>query len=125
MRRGRPVVLVVDDDSGCRESFRLVLEDEFELLEGPDGPRALEIVRGTPVDLVLLDVHLPGMDGIEVLERIKAVDDGIKVILVTAVKTVRTAAAAVKLGAFDCLTKPFDADELFSLIRRALERRSF
>ncbi|MFQ5947013.1 MAG: response regulator, partial [Anaerolineae bacterium] len=114
------VVLVVDDDSGCRDSFRLVRGDEFELLEAPDGPRALEIVRSTPVDLVLLDVHLPGMDGIEVGERIKAVDDGIKVILVTAVKTVRTAAAAVKLRAFDCLTKPFDADELFSLVRRAV-----
>jgi DNA-binding NtrC family response regulator len=64
------------------------------------------------------------MDGIEVLERIKALDEGIEVILVTAVKTVRTAVAAMKLGAFDYLTKPFEEDELLSLSRRALERRA-
>src|SRR5207249_11707012 len=63
-------------------------------------------------------------DGIEVLERMKAVDDGVEVILVTAVKTVRIAVDAMKLGAFDYLTKPFDEDELLSLIRRALEKRS-
>jgi two-component system, NtrC family, response regulator AtoC len=73
---------------------------------------------------VLLDIRLPGMDGIEVLERIKTLDEGIEVILVTAVKTVRTAVAAMKLGAFDYLTKPFEEDELLSLSRRALERRA-
>ncbi len=120
----RPVVLVVDDDAGLRESFRLILEDEYEVVDAPDGRRALEIVRSRQVDLVLLDIRLPGMDGIEVLERIKALDDAVEVILVTAVKTVRTAVAAMKLGAFDYLTKPFEETELLSLVRRALERRS-
>jgi two-component system, NtrC family, response regulator AtoC len=64
------------------------------------------------------------MDGIEVLERIKAIDEGVEVILVTAVKTVRTAVEAMKLGAFDYVTKPFDEDELLSLVRRALHKRS-
>src|SRR3990167_2303199 len=64
------------------------------------------------------------MDGIEVLERIKAIDEGLEVILVTAVKTVRTAVAAMKLGAFDYLTKPFEEDELLAVVRRALEKRS-
>src|SRR6266581_76745 len=98
----RPVILVVDDDPGVRESFRLILEDHYDVL----------------------DVRLPDMDGIEVLERTKAIDEGIEVILVTAVKTVRTAVAAMKLGAFDYLTKPFEEDELLSLSRRALERRA-
>jgi two-component system response regulator AtoC len=120
----RPVVLVVDDDPGLRESFRLILEDEFDVLEVPDGGQALEIIRSCQVDLVLLDIRLPGMDGIEVLERIKAVDEQVEVILVTAVKTLRTAVAAMKLGAFDYLTKPFDEDEVLSLIRRALEKRA-
>ena len=118
------MVLVVDDDVGLRESFRLILEDEYEVLDAPDGPRALDLIRSAPVDLVLLDIRLPDMDGIEVLERIKAIDEQIEVILVTAVKTVRTAVAAMKLGAFDYLTKPFEEDELFAVIRRALERRS-
>ncbi len=120
----RPVVLVVDDDPGVRESFRLILEDHYDVVDVPDGPGALDVVRGSAVDLVLLDIRLPGMDGIEVLERIKALDEGIEVILVTAVKTVRTAVAAMKLGAFDYLTKPFEEDELLSLSRRALERRA-
>ena len=120
----RPVVLVVDDDQGIRESFRLILEDHYDIADVPDGPSALDVVRTSAVDLVLLDIRLPGMDGIEVLERIKAVDEGIEVILVTAVKTVRTAVAAMKLGAFDYLTKPFEEDELLSLSRRALERRA-
>src|SRR5262247_1209183 len=123
-RGSRPVVLVVDDDLGLRESFQLILEDEYDVLEAADGPTALNLLRTNQVDLVLLDIRLPEMDGIEVLERIKTIDEGVEVILVTAVKTVRTAVAAMKLGAFDYLTKPFEEDELLSLSRRALERRA-
>ena len=120
----RPVALVVDDEESVRESFRLVLDQDYEVLDAPDGARALELVRANHVDVVLLDIRLPEMDGIEVLERLKALDDSLEVILVTAVKTVRTAVAAMKLGAFDYLTKPFEEDELLSLVRRALARRS-
>src|SRR5436853_877229 len=120
----RPVILVVDDEPGLRESFRLILDDDYEVVDVPDGPAALDVLRSAQVDLVLLDIRLPGMDGIEVLERIKALDESVEVILVTAVKTVRTAVAAMKLGAFDYLTKPFEEDELLSLSRRALERRA-
>src|SRR5437867_13373076 len=120
----RPVILVVDDDSGGREASRLILEGQYGLLEAVDGKQALDRLRTSPVDLVLLDIRLPEMDGIEVLERIKSVDDGVEVILVTAVKTVRTAVAAMKLGAFDYLTKPFEEDELLQLVRRALEKRA-
>jgi two-component system response regulator AtoC len=123
-RAARPVILVVDDDPGIREAFRLVLEEEYDLMEAEDGAQALERVQGSPVDLVLLDVRLPGIDGIEVLERIKAIDEHVEVVLVTAVQTVRAAVAAMKLGALDYLTKPFDEDEILPLIRRALERRA-
>ncbi len=120
----RPVILAVDDDAGLRESFRLILEDQFEVVDAADGATALEIVRARDVDLVLLDVRLPDMDGIEVLEKIKALDDGVEVILVTAVKTVKTAVAAMKLGAFDYLNKPFEEPDLLALVTRALEKRS-
>src|SRR5262249_56797096 len=120
----RPVVLVVDDEESVRESFRLVLDQDYDVLDAPDGVRALDIVRSYHVDVVLLDIRLPEMDGIEVLERLKAIDESIEVILVTAVRTVRTAVAAMKLGAFDYLTKPFEDEELLSLVRRAVEQRS-
>jgi DNA-binding NtrC family response regulator len=120
----RPVILVVDDDPGLRESFHLILDEDYDVIDVPDGTAALDVVRSSQVDVVLLDIRLPGMDGIEVLERIKAIDEGLEVVLVTAVRTVRTAVAAMKLGAFDYLTKPFEEDELLSLVRRALDRRS-
>src|ERR1700752_3382974 len=85
----RPVILIVDDDPGLRESFRLILEDGYGLLEAVDGRQALETVRSSEVDLVLLDIRLPEMDGIEVLERMKSLDEQVEGILVTAVKTAR------------------------------------
>jgi DNA-binding NtrC family response regulator len=120
----RPTILVVDDDAGVRESFRLILDDEYEVVDVMAGQQALEVVRTAQVDVVLLDIRLPEMDGIEVLERIKQVDEQVEVILVTAVKTVKTAVAAMKLGAFDYVTKPFEEDELLATIRRALQKRS-
>ncbi|MET0852390.1 MAG: sigma-54 dependent transcriptional regulator, partial [Candidatus Rokuibacteriota bacterium] len=99
-------------------------EDEFEVLDVPDGPHALEVLRSTQVDVVLLDIRLPGMDGLEVLEQAKSIDEQVEVILVTAVKTVKTAVTAMKLGAFDYLTKPFEEEEVLAVVRRALERRA-
>src|SRR5262245_2474889 len=90
----RPVVLVIDDDEGLRESCRLILEEQFDVLDAPDGPQGLGILRQCDIGAVLLDVRLPGMDGLEVLQKIKALDDHVEVIAVTAVKTVRTAVTA-------------------------------
>ncbi|MGH7265386.1 MAG: sigma-54-dependent transcriptional regulator [Candidatus Rokuibacteriota bacterium] len=120
----RPVVLVVDDDPGLRESFRLILDEDHDVLEAADGGQAMDTVRTTQVDLVLLDIRLPDMDGIQVLEQIKAFDDNVEVILVTAVQAVRTAVAAMKLGAFDYVTKPFEPEEILPLVQRALEKRA-
>src|SRR2546428_9136645 len=122
--RIRPLILVVDDDPGLREALRVILEDEYEVLDVPDGLQALEIVRSCQVDLVLLDIRLPGMDGITVLERMKGLDEQVEVILVTAVKEVRSAVAAMQLGAFDYLTKPFEEEEVLSSIERALKKRA-
>src|SRR5437763_5130932 len=119
----RPVILVVDDEPGLRESFRLILDDDYEVVDVPDGPAALDVLRSAQVDLVLLDIRLPGMDGIEVLERIKALDESVEVILVTAVKTVRTGVAAMKLGGFVYITTPCEEDELLSLVRVAPGQR--
>src|SRR5262245_1461755 len=120
----RSTILVVDDDAGVRESFRLILDDDYEVVDVTNGPQALDIIRSAQVDVVLLDIRLPEMDGIEVLERIKQIDEQVEVILVTAVKTVKTAVAAMKLGAFDYVTKPFEEEELLATIRRALQKRS-
>jgi DNA-binding NtrC family response regulator len=102
----------------------MVLDGVCDVVEASDGPAALEAVRSGDVDVCLLDVRLPGMEGIEVLERLKRLDSGLEVVLVTAVRTVRTAVEAMKLGACDYLTKPFAVDDLRGVVNRALERRA-
>jgi DNA-binding NtrC family response regulator len=120
----RPVVLIVDDEPGVRAAVRAVFDREYEVLEAGDGPEALEVVKARNVDLCLLDVRLPGIEGIAVLERMKRLEPGIEVVLLTAVRTVRTAVEAMKLGAYDYLTKPFNVEDLRAVARRALERRA-
>ena len=120
----RPAVLVVDDEPGVRAAVRAILESAWEVVEAADGPAALDTARTRDLDVCLLDVRLPGMEGIEVLERLKRLEPGLEVVLVTAVRTVRTAVEAMKLGAYDYLTKPFPAEELRGGVQRALERRT-
>ncbi len=121
---GRPLILIVDDEPGVRASVRVILERECEVLDAVDGPDALEVVRARDVDLCLLDVRLPGMDGLSVLERIRRDDGAPEVVLVSAVGTFKTAVEAIKLGAYDYLAKPFTVAELREVVQRALERRA-
>jgi DNA-binding NtrC family response regulator len=117
-------VLIVDDEPGVRASVKLILQDRCDVVEAADGTAALEIMRRQDVDCCLLDILMPGMDGIEVLACIKRLDATIEVVLVTAVRTLRTAVEAMRLGAHDYLTKPFPVEELREAVHRALERRA-
>jgi DNA-binding NtrC family response regulator len=122
VRRG--TVLVVDDEEGVRASVRAILEETCEVLEAENGSEALEILKVREVDLVMLDQRMPGEAGIDVLPRVKAVDPSTLVVLATAVRDVRTAVEALKRGAYDYLTKPFDVDDILLLAQRALEKRA-
>ena len=119
-----PTVLVVDDEESVRQSMQRTLRSSCRILEAPDAASALETLRRHAVDVVLLDMRLPDTPGIELLGPIRAMDDSIEVILVTAVREVRVAVEAMKLGAYDYLTKPFDVDELRTQVARAAERRA-
>ncbi len=121
-RRG--TVLVVDDEEGVRASVRVILEDECNVLEAENGAHALEVLRAHEVDVVMLDQRMPGEPGIDVLSRIKALDQSIVVVLATAVREVRTAVEALKRGAYDYITKPFDVEDIELLVRRALDKRA-
>ena len=114
-------VLVVDDEPGVRESLRMVLKDGYEVIAVTSGAEALSAVSAQPVDVVLLDIVMPGMDGMQVLEEIRSRLPGLPVIMLTATKTVKTAVGAMKLGAFDYVTKPFDVDELRLILDKATE----
>ena len=123
-RQARDTVLIVDDEPGVRESVRLVLEDTCEVLQAPNGAEALDVMRRHEVDLVMLDHRMPGETGIDVLPRLMAVDSSLVVVLATAVRDVRMAVEAMRRGAYDYLTKPFDVEEIRLVVRRGLEKRA-
>jgi two-component system, sensor histidine kinase and response regulator len=117
-------LLVVDDEEGPRQSLRVVFKDEYNLLMANDGTRAIELARENKIDVCITDIRMAGMSGVELLERLKAVDAGIEVIMLTAYETVDTLRLALRLGACDYLNKPFDIPIMRKAVANAMERRS-
>jgi len=119
--RSKRRILIVDDEAGVRESLRMVLKDNYEPVAVGSGTDALDALAAGPFDVVLLDIVMPGMDGLELLEEVRSRYPRVPVIMLTATKTVKTAVGAMKLGAFDYVTKPFDVDELRVILDKATE----
>jgi len=115
-------VLVVDDEHAVRDSIRMILEyEKYAVKFAQDGRSAFEALRGGPVDLVLLDIKMPGMDGIEVLQEIRRQWPLVPVIMISGHGTSETASEAARLGAYEFLPKPPDRDRLLILARNAIE----
>ncbi len=117
-------VLIVDDELGTRESLKMILKKDYEVFLAKDAEEAFAKIKEHSPDLVLLDILLPDLDGLKVLERIKQSDPEIVVIMITATKTVKTAVEAMKLGAHDYITKPFDLDELRLIVSRSISTKA-
>jgi len=117
-------ILVVDDENGIRQSFNMVFKDRFNVLLAENGKQAEDLLTKNPVDLILLDILLPDINGLDLLERLKALDPNPEVIMVTAVKEIQSAVRAVKLGAYEYIIKPFLVDDVINIINRALEKRN-
>jgi DNA-binding NtrC family response regulator len=117
-------ILIVDDEFAVRDSLSTWFrKDGFDVHPTESAAAALELLQSTSVDVALLDIKMPGMDGMELQKRIHGQDPEIAVIMMTAYATVETAVRALKQGAFDYVTKPIDPDELTHLVRRAVEQR--
>ncbi len=116
----RKRVLLIDDDPRVRASLKMVLEPLYDILQAGDGPEGLDMFRKDEPDLILLDVILPGTDGLAVLQALRLENKMIPVIMLTGTKSVKTAVDAMKLGAADYLSKPFDVDELRIVVDRVL-----
>ncbi len=114
-------VLLVDDESSVLSSLKMVLEPSFEVVCTENGEEGLEAFRRQTPNLVLLDVMLPGADGLSVLQTIRLEDRNVPVIMLTGAKNVKTAVDAMKMGAADYVSKPFDVDELRLIVARTLE----
>ncbi len=115
-------ILVIDDEAGPRDSLRMILKNSHRVRTAANGPEGLEMIHQQKPDLVFLDIKMPGMDGVEVMRRIKAFDPDIEVALITAYAAVETAQAAVRQGALDYLSKPFAVSDVRDIVDRALER---
>jgi len=120
----KPTILIVDDEPNLRASLKMILMDKYNVMESGAGKDALNKVKKHLIDLVLLDIRLPELSGLDILARIKEIDESIDVIMLTAVNTVDTAVEAIKKGAYDFITKPFDVDKLESIIDRLFEKRN-
>ena len=120
----KPLVLAVDDEPGVLEAYKVILEDTYEVSTALDGAAALKLLSREDIHLVILDLRLPDMEGLEVLLRIKEMDEYIGVIVVTAVGDVKTAVRAMQAGASEYLVKPFDIESLQAGVSRTLERQA-
>jgi signal transduction histidine kinase len=119
----KPNILVVDDEIGPRESLRVILKPYYNVYAVEKAQDAIEMLNLIPVDLVTLDLKMPGLSGTKVLEKIKQHDPDIEAIIITGYGSMDTAVEGLRLGAFDYISKPFDVNHILSLVRRALERR--
>lgn len=120
----KETILVVDDESGIRQSFNMILKDDYNLILAENGLQAIDKFKKNAVDLVLLDILLPDTGGLELLKEMKSIDSSVEIIMVTAVKEVSIAVKAIKLGAYEYIMKPFNVDDILSIIARSLEKRA-
>ena len=117
-------ILIVDDEEIMREILETLLARAgYEVKLASSGADGLDVARSVPIDAAIVDMMMPGMDGITVLDELKKLDDELPVLMITAFASVENAIAAMKRGAFDYITKPFRNDEVLVVVRNAVERR--
>jgi len=121
----RRTLLIVDDEEGPRQSLRVVFKDDYNLLLASNGQDAIELAQKRKIDAAVLDIRMTGMSGTEVLEKLKAIQPSIEVIMLTAYETIDTVRQALRLGACDYLNKPFDVPSIRKAVATAMERHSF
>ncbi len=123
MNRATKTILICDDDQGMRDTLTAILKRDYKVVSVSSGEAALRLLKDEDVDLVLLDVRLPGISGFDVLRIVKENYSLIECIMISAINEVETAVQAMKHGAYHYITKDFDYDELRSLVRNACERQ--
>lgn len=115
-------VLICDDEEGVRESLKLILEDDYDLSFAITGNEAIEKTKKEPIDLVILDIKMPKMSGLETLKELKKISPNTKVIIASGYKSVEAASEAIKSGASDYIIKPFDTPQVLSAINNILNQ---
>ena len=120
---GKANILIVDDELGPRESLRMILSPYFSVHTAERGGEAIEILSQVPIDLVTLDLKMPTISGIKLLEQVKHHDPDIEAIIITGYGSLDTAVEGLRMGAYDYVSKPFDVNHILNQVNKALERR--
>jgi DNA-binding NtrC family response regulator len=118
-------ILVVDDDLGVRESLRMMFESVYEVHTVANGQEALSCIEKEKIDLVTLDLHMPGLTGIDTLREMRKMNPGVGVIVITGYGTLRNAQEVIRYGAEDMISKPFDVPEVICRVSRAFDRARY
>jgi DNA-binding NtrC family response regulator len=118
-------VLIVDDELGPRESLRMILKPLYEVKTASTGQEALNHLQQEKIDLITLDLKMPGLSGMDVLREIKRMKMDVAVIIITAFGSLSNAHEAIRYGAIDFISKPYNATDILSVVRRSVEQRQF
>ncbi len=118
-------ILIVDDEAGPRESLRMILKPVYEVHAAENGQEAIKFISQNKVDVVTLDLNMPGLPGIEVLKEIKELQPDLEVIIVTGYGTLTNAQEAIRFGAGDFISKPFNVADIIAIVSKAFERRIY
>ncbi|MEK6576474.1 MAG: sigma-54 dependent transcriptional regulator [Nitrospirota bacterium] len=124
MNERRQSIMIVDDDEGIRDTLEAILKQQYSVIKVGDGETALRTISEKEINVILLDIRLPGIDGLEVLRLVKERYDNVDIIVITAVRDIETAIKAIKLGAYHFITKEFDYDEVHALVNKVLSKQS-
>ena len=116
-------VLIVDDEIGPRESLRMILKPHYNIFTAENGYSAIQMLRQTEMDVVTLDIRMPGMSGIDTLKEIRLLDPDAMVIIITGYGTLKSAIEAIRYGVFDYIPKPFNVPEIMCIIEKSIQRR--
>lgn len=119
----KPIILIVDDESGPREALNMILKPFYGVYNATNGQQALEMLQNIPIDMVILDMKMPGLQGTDVLREIKSQRSDVEVIILTGFGSLKTAVDAVRYGAADYLLKPFNVAETIAVIGRILNKK--
>jgi FixJ family two-component response regulator len=121
----KEIILVVDDEAGPRESLRMILKPLYEVHTASGGQEALGLIRNKDIAVVTLDLNMPGLSGIDVLKEIRNLRPDTEVIVITGYGTLKNAQEAIRFGAGDFISKPFNVADVISIVEKSFERRSF
>lgn len=111
-------ILICDDEEGIRESLKLILERDYDMVFAESGDEAIKAMKETPMDIVILDVKMPRKDGLETLKELKKIRPSSNVIIATGYKSTDIAQEALKMGASDYVVKPFNRDNIRKIVQK-------